>query len=690
MGALRVGVDVGGTFTKAVAYDAAEDAVIERAVVPTTHTHEHGVAAGVVEAVDRVARAVGAERVALVTHSTTQAVNALLEGDVGLVGVVAIGRRPDLRKIERRTRLAGVELSPGRPLHTVHELLDITDGFDPSAARAALERLRDAGAAAICIAEAFAPDDPGNERAVAALAAQVDLPVCTSNELTGLYGLELRTVTAALNAAITPIALRTAGVVEEGVLEAGIRGSIMVMRGDGGATDLAGFRSAPARTLYSGPAASVAGALHRVRVANAVVVEVGGTSTNVAAIRSGRPRMSYVQVATHSTAIRALDVRVVGVAGGSMLRVRRRRVYGVGPRSAHIAGLEYSCFAPPEALRDAEAVEVAPSPGDPSDYLVVVAGDRRFALTNTCAANLLGVVEPDDYAAGSQEAARAAFTAAGRYLRLTPGEVARRMLEASGQAVAELVGAAMHDHGLDRPVLVALGGGAGGLGRHVAALSGLECVVPREAEVISSIGDAMSLVRATREQTMADPTAHAVDALVEAVEQEAVDAGASPASLDVEVEYVADRKALRATASGALGLHVEARPDRPALDADAAARLAAERGAGDAFAVGAYWIARDESQTPPRVLVFDRFGDPVVDTAGELVRVDGENALRSTVEGAVSRHTRNVGPVRVPPSVWVVTGARLAELSSGDVVTAAVALAERGGPHAAAIVVGRS
>ena len=118
----------------------------------------------------------------------------------------------------------------------------------------------------------------------------------------------------------------------------------MVMRGDGGATDLAGFRRAPARTLYSGPAASVAGALRSNRIDDAVIVEVGGTSTNVAAIRRGRPALSYVQVASHATAIRALDVRVLGVAGGSMLRSRRNRVYGVGPRRAHIAGLPYACF----------------------------------------------------------------------------------------------------------------------------------------------------------------------------------------------------------------------------------------------------------------------------------------------------------------------------------------------------------
>ncbi len=82
---VRVGVDVGGTFTKAVALDG-DARVVARAVVPTTHSHPDGVAAGVVEVVGIIAAEQGAENIELVTHSTTQAVNALLEGDVVPVG----------------------------------------------------------------------------------------------------------------------------------------------------------------------------------------------------------------------------------------------------------------------------------------------------------------------------------------------------------------------------------------------------------------------------------------------------------------------------------------------------------------------------------------------------------------------------------------------------------------------------
>ena len=82
--------------------------------------------------------------------------------------------------------------------------------------------------------------------------------------MTGLYGLELRAVTAALNASVLPIAVRTEEHVERGVEAAGIHAPVMVMRGDGGATDPAGLRREPARALYSGPAASVAGVLRHV------------------------------------------------------------------------------------------------------------------------------------------------------------------------------------------------------------------------------------------------------------------------------------------------------------------------------------------------------------------------------------------------------------------------------------------
>src|SRR5919198_3263934 len=108
---VRVGVDVGGTFTKAVAVDVRTGDLVAQALVPTSHGHEDGVSAGVVQVVREIADHVGPEAVEMVTHSTTQAVNALLEGDVAPVGVIGMGRQPDVRKARRRTIGPRVELS---------------------------------------------------------------------------------------------------------------------------------------------------------------------------------------------------------------------------------------------------------------------------------------------------------------------------------------------------------------------------------------------------------------------------------------------------------------------------------------------------------------------------------------------------------------------------------------------------
>lgn len=675
---VRVGADVGGTFTKAVAIDSLTGELVGRAVVPTTHDHPDGVSAGVVDVVAKLVADVGAEAIELVTHSTTQAVNALLEGDTVPVGVLGMGRAPYLRKARNRTMIKGI---------VAHEFLDLTSGFDPDAARRALQRLVAAGAQAVCVAEAFAPDDSACEDAVAALAAEAGLPVTTSSGLTGLYGLELRTVTAALNASILPIALRTAEVVEAGVAAAGLTCPVMVMRGDGGATDLAGFRAAPARTLYSGPAASVAGALRTLRIGDGVIIEVGGTSTNVAAITAGRPALSYVRVAGRATAVRALDVSVAGVAGGSMLRVRWRRVYGVGPRSAHIAGLPYSCFLAPERLDGAHPQVIAPRPGDPADYLVLrLADGTTAAVTNTCAANALGWVPDGDYAAGQRRSAVLALDIAGKMLGLPGTELARRMLQASTEALADLVTGIAAQHRLSRPTVIAVGGGASVLGRPLAETLGWPCEIPPGAEVISSMGDALSLVRAERERTSARPTPADVDALIAEVENEALAAGASPTSLQVQVTHLGERGAIRAVAVGALVLGSGVVPGRQPLSREEIMEVVcAAGGSRDVEAVGRFWLNAVEG----RVLLVDRFGDVVLDVRGEAVLVpsggDGSGqAVDTMIRPVISRHVRHVGPITVPPTIWVVQEGRIRELTDADAIAGTV------GAGAAAVIVGRA
>ncbi|MEY2402100.1 MAG: N-methylhydantoinase, partial [Ilumatobacteraceae bacterium] len=598
------------------------------------------------------------------------------EGDVVRVGVFGLGRKPDLKKVRRRTSLAGVELSPGRRLPASPVFFDVTEGLSPDDVRREMARLINEGIGAVSVAEAFSPDDDRNERTVVQIAREAGLPACASTELSGLYGLELRAVTAAVNASILPIAVHTAEFVEQGVRDAHITSAVMVMRGDGGATSLSGFRDAPAKTLYSGPAASVAGALRSGAITDGVIVEVGGTSTNIAAIRDGRPLLSYVTVASHSTALRAIDVRVVGVAGGSMLRVRKRRVHAVGPRSAHIAGLPYACFVEPARLDGAVGMVVAPRQGDDNDHLVLQLTDgTRCAVTVTCAANAMGITEPGDHAWSpvSHEAGAAALRVAGEFCGIDGRRVAEQMMTASSEAVCELVHRLIATQKLRAPVILAVGGAAGGLGRFVASRMGVPCTVPADAEIISSIGDALSMVRAERERTVSALTADVVRQLSDEAEAEALSAGAGPGTVEVRIEELPERGTVRAIATGTVGLRTGALPGQEVITAQELA--ARESTDSEITQAGAFWLVARRGS----IAIIDRFGDPVATVKGVVCRVDD---LGETVE----RLTRVRGPITLRPTIWLINGGRIAELASGDMIDAATTLHNPNDPSEMLIV----
>jgi N-methylhydantoinase A len=559
---VRIGIDVGGTFTDVVVIDSATSELVGQLKLPTTHRAGEGVALGIVRALEGALSrfSIRPGEVSFIAHSTTQATNALLEGDVARVGIIGMGRGLESILARRATRVPPIPLTPSRNLVAAHRFVRLPANRSGTPFVELIKELSRGGAQVIVASESFGVDRPDLEARVAELARAEGLSATSGHEVSGLYGLRVRTRTALINAAILPKMVETAEMTDRCVRSAGIDSPLMIMRSDGGVMSVAEVRRRPILTMLSGPAAGIAGALMHERVSDGIFVEVGGTSADVSVIRDGSPATRPARLGGHRMYLNTLDVRTIGVAGGSLIRVSRhdagaRGVVAVGPRSAHIAGFPYCCFADPEALSGGTLEWVEPAPGDTDDHVVIRGRDgRRYAITATCAANMLGLIPPGDFARGNGEATRIAFgILAGAFKPGTaPTEIARRVLETGCHPLLRTIEGLLSEYQMDRrlAVLVGGGGGAAALVPFAAGVMGLEHRLARNAEVISPIGVAMAMVRDTVERNIIDPSPKDILRVRREAADAAVTAGAVPESIEVQVEVDRRRNTVRAVAVG--------------------------------------------------------------------------------------------------------------------------------------------
>lgn len=543
----RVGIDVGGTFTHTVAIDTQTLTVAERVKVPTTHRAAEGVARGIVDSLMLLLDRIPPEEISLIAYSTTQATNALLEGDVATVGILGMGKG---WLAESATRVSKIQLSPGRYLHTHHRFLkgEPTD----TEIREALKSLVSEGAQALVVSAAFSVDDPTLEHRALAIAEEFGLPVTAGCDISQLYGLRARTRTAVINASMLPKMIESANLTEESVRKAGIQAPLMIMRSDGGVMDLAEMRRRPILTMLSGPAAGVAAAMMYLRLSDGIFLEVGGTSTDISTIRNGKALVQSAEIGGNRIYLRTLDVKTVGIAGGSLPRIRGRRILDVGPRSAHIAGLAYSAFGQ-EPLGEMRLV--APLPRDPEDYLAL----GGVAITPTCASNYLGLVPDSDCAKGDPERIQTAFARLGASLHLEPQEAATQILERASQKAIGVVERLIADYKLDRRMVTLVGGGGGSAAivPYVAKKLNLPFSLAENADVLSAIGVGLAMVRDCIERTVMNPNGEDLARIRREAEQSVVRMGANPNTVEVHIEVDSKRNLVRATATGATELRTK-------------------------------------------------------------------------------------------------------------------------------------
>lgn len=329
---LLLGIDTGGTYTDAVLYrEEAADPVIASAKALTTH---HDLSLGIGAALRAVMAGHAAADIGMVSISTTLATNALVEGRGGRVALAFIGFAP-----EDAGRAGLSDALKGDPL------VAIAGGHDPSgteatpldtAAVAAMAASLAAQVEGFAVVARFGVRNPAHEEAARnILRAATGLPVTCGHELSARLNGPKRAVTAVLNARLIGMIEELVRATEAIMAATGIDAPLMVVRGDGALVSAAFAHARPIETILSGPAASLVGAAALTRLSDAVVSDIGGTTTDIAVLADGQPRLSAsgATVGGFATMVEAVDMATHGLGGDSEVGLTDG-ILTVGPRRA--------------------------------------------------------------------------------------------------------------------------------------------------------------------------------------------------------------------------------------------------------------------------------------------------------------------------------------------------------------------
>ena len=332
MSEIWIGLDTGGTYTDAVALDGARR-VIASAKELTTHWD---LSLGLAAALRALLSQLGSRRaqISLVSVSTTLATNAVVEGRFSPICTVLIGFNEQMveRSGLRRAGDGVVVRVRGGHEATGEEIEPLDEAAIDSAVREHGARVE-----AFAVAAMFSVRNPAHEqRARARIRTQCPRPVTCSYELSSQLDAPKRALTAALNARLTPQIRQLLEALERVLALEGLALPVMVVKGDGTLIRAEVALEYPVETVLSGPAASVVGAGFLGGLADFVVADMGGTTTDVAIVRDGRPvvRGEGAVIGGWRTMVEAIDVHTCGLGGDSEVCLDRDGRLRVGPRKA--------------------------------------------------------------------------------------------------------------------------------------------------------------------------------------------------------------------------------------------------------------------------------------------------------------------------------------------------------------------
>lgn len=328
-----IGVDTGGTYTDAAVIAARDHRVIASAKAITTKGDlAIGVTEAITKAVANLPMGLKPEDISLVSVSTTLATNAVVEGHGSAVGVILSGF--DAAMAER----TGIgKAFPGMPVEMIaggHDHNgDERVSLDIAALEAALERIG-GKCDAFAVASAFAVRNPAHEHHIReTITGRTGKPVTLSTELSSSLDAPRRALTAALNARLISRISLLIEAVGRAMASLKIVCPLMIVKGDGTLALAETVAKRPIETVLSGPAASLVGARWLSGLDDFIMSDMGGTTTDLGILKSGRPQVSEegAEVGGWRTMVKAIDVRTIGLGGDSEIHFEANGTLTVGP-----------------------------------------------------------------------------------------------------------------------------------------------------------------------------------------------------------------------------------------------------------------------------------------------------------------------------------------------------------------------
>ncbi len=480
---MRLGVDVGGTFTDLLLHDERTQRTFQAKTPSTPQDQSIGVAAGVKLICEKAG--ITPSDISLILHGTTVATNAVLEGKgarVGLLVTEGFEYTLHLAKswtpgplfgwivMDKPDPLASLADTRGIP-ERMNARGEVVRPLDIEAATALIDDLCGSGIEALTISLMHSYADPEHERILGRIVAErhPHIPVSLSSDILPEFREYDRAITTVMNDYVRPIMKRYLSRIEDRLKDEGVTARLHIVRSDGGLMSAAAASERPVHTVLSGPAGGVTSTVmiaRRSGFPRLLAFDMGGTSTDVSVIIDGEPTISRsTEVGYFPAKVPTLDVRSVGAGGGSIAEVSElTKSLRVGPRSAGArpGPVSYGRGGTEPAVSDANVV---------LGYLppVLLGGDMALDV----------------------EGARAAVKRIGDVIGLSPEDAAKGIIDIANEVMLGALRVITVQRGLDpRDFGIVAFGGAGPL--HANAMAELlgcyPVVVPPSPGVLSALG----------------------------------------------------------------------------------------------------------------------------------------------------------------------------------------------------------